>query len=419
MIAPANFRNRKIIFPLCYVLCIIALDACKAKKEIIRNPDKVEVKDSVTKTEVKIEEPQIKKMDSVNITLFMPFSFEEYLAPVTETDDAQTMATQTANALSFYEGFRLAIDSLGNNKMIWNIQSFDSMRDSILVESQLKLNETYDCDLLITQLQSPFNTSAIKAFNDKKCKMIGISQAPPFAPANSFYCLPSNANMIKSASDHIAEKHGKNHIISLYKASSSKEKELSFLFQKNILAANHSIAITQFAYDEKNKDSLISNLSKTKTNLIIMATSDESFVTSVFVKLVPEKEKYKIDVFGMPTWEHFESIDFKLLEEMHTTIFTSQFINYDSDEVTRFRKCYISNYYSEPSYQAFMGFYLASGLCSLMDDHGKDYWKYLNSTNDNMSSNIFKIKSAGANLSFTNDKIFILSYSNYQLKITK
>ena len=294
MIAPANFHNRKIIFLSCFVLFIIALDACRAKKEIVRNPDKVEVKDSVTKTEVKIEEPHIKKLDSVNLNLFMPFSFEEYLAPVTETDDAQTMATQTANALSFYEGFRIAIDSLGNNKMIWNIKCFDSMRDSILVESQLKLNKTYDCDLLITQLQSPFNTSAIKAFNDKKCKMIGISQAPPVAPANSFYCVPSNANMIKSASDYIAEKHAKNHIISLYKASSSKEKELSFLFQKNILAANHSIAITQFAYDEKNKDSLISNLSKTKTNLIIMATSDESFVTSVFVKLVPEKEKYKI-----------------------------------------------------------------------------------------------------------------------------
>jgi hypothetical protein len=253
MIAPANLRNRNVIFLLCLVLFIIALDACRAKKEIIRSSDKVEVKDSVTKTEVKIEEPQIKKMDSVNLNLFMPFNFEEYLAPVTPSDEAQTISTQTANALSFYEGFRIGIDSSGNNKMIWNIKCFDSMRDSILVESQLKLNETYDCDLLITQLQSPFNTSAMKTFNDKKCKMIGISQAPPVAPANSFYCLPSNANMIKAASDYIAEKHGKNHIISLYKASSSKEKELSFLFPSLSLHTMKKIRIHSYQIFQKQK----------------------------------------------------------------------------------------------------------------------------------------------------------------------
>ena len=65
---------------------------------------------------------------------------------------------------------------------------------------------------------------------------------------------------------------------------------------------------------------------------------------------------YDFTVIGLPTWQYFETIDQKTIEDCNVFVFNSGFIDFKKNEVFKFRKYFREKYYSEPSESAYQGY---------------------------------------------------------------
>jgi len=294
---------------------------------------------------------------------------------------------RSANALDFYQGALLAIDSLKKQGLNAKISWFDTMRDTVKMVQLLRSPEMKNMDLII----GPFYPEL-------------VNQVAPFAHANRiFYISPvsinaeslrnnpylmqvnaGEINTVGTMVNHISKQE--NIHITLIGNKSEADRTLfnTYLNRLKTVFDDTKLTIHQMRADSLQQYDRY--LKKGQMNVVIIPSADEKFVNIVTGQLNAASSSYQINLYGLASWTKFVNLDLEYLHALEFRYATAFYIDYVNPAVQNFLLQYRKMYSTEPTmltglggissnaYQfAFLGYDITFYFMSAMKRYGKGF----------------------------------------------
>jgi LysM repeat protein len=298
---------------------------------------------------------------------------------------------RSANALEFYEGALLAVDSLKKQGLNAKVFIFDTMRDTVKMAQLLRSPAMKDMDLMI----GPFSTDL-------------VNQVKPFAGENHIYYVSPTAinaaslknnpylmqvsageiNAVAPMVDYISKQT--NVHVTLIGNKSEADQTLFNAYQNRLKAvfADSSLTVHHMRLDSLQQPGRY--LKKKRMNAVIIPSDDEAFVNVVTGQLNTSSHSFQINLYGLAGWTKFVNLDLEYLHTLEYRYATAFYIDYGKPEVQRFLQQFRKAYYTEPTmltgyggisshaYQfAFLGYDITCYFGSAMRKYGKGFGRCL------------------------------------------
>jgi hypothetical protein len=395
-------------------ICIPLLAAaCSPKVRTVSAPE-VKTERPVAKKEPEKVQAQTAKARLNSIAMLLPFDLDN-LNPGAQYN-ASTLSSANLS-LDYYQGFKLALDSLTGKGYNFKLQLFDTKEQT--AETQ---HLAYEAAIRSSNLiVGPVFPDDIQAFADILSgppKPI-VSPLSPASPAKV-----KNANLVtvatpleyhaRAAANFINERLKTNKVFILRSGFSDENKYISPFVKTTDSLSKNKTKIINPVIQHGNLDRLIPQLSLKEENVFVVPGTDQAFLMVTLRSLDSLSKKYPITLFGHPSWLKFTYLKPELLQDMKTHITSTDRVDYKSSAITDFIKLYRRAYHLEPTHYAMMGF-----------DEGM-YFGALLGKNDDLISNLDKndftgllnkyhfVKKPG--LGWINTHVNVLQYSNFELR---
>lgn len=294
----------------------------------------------------------------VTIGLLLPLQLKRHMEEDTLPDTQPLLLPEAVPPLHFYEGALLAADSLARLGCRVQFKVVDTGTDSLLTIASLNSISLPEVDAVVSLLPAGYNKAVAAASNrwKKSVYVFSASNTQLLEQHPYLYLLsPSNHTQIRMMGAFLAQSSPSASFIAVYREQ-RKEEEIARLFITSLDSASGKTG-SAILYNWKGGWSgLKSKLVKGKKNVLILPTSDESFLSSLLNKLQEEEGGYTFQLCGLPAWENFESLDPLVMQSFEATFFNGSYIDYKSPEVIAFRRWFIAEYHADPLPQAFWGY---------------------------------------------------------------
>lgn len=418
--------GNKIKIPYINNAVITTIPATKEDKKSKISSEKKSKKDSsaVTQkaslpitTEPTITNEVIKPIGDIHVGLFLPLSLssEENLDLNNEKINDETKI-----GIEFYEGFKLAFDSLKKNGFKGYIHVYDSDTDSITLENLLRKSEVKDLDMIIGPLYG-------KRFDriQKFAKENNINIVSPTIQANHILMgnthvskvTPSYITQSETLAKYIAEKFIGNNII-VFNSANAKDRPYINSFKK---AANE--ILTKLNLDtvkEMTFTTMPTFMSQTKANIIAIPSTNQSFITEAINKLFLHKQENlqqntpdSILIFGLSNWQDIESLDFGYLKTLYGTISSYSFIDYSNPKTKKFILNYRNLYKTEPTEYVYLGFDVGYYYLDGLQKYGNELQRKLPKLHYKGIQTEFNFIQSDINSGYENTAVGIMKFNNY------
>lgn len=311
--------------------------------------------------------------DTFKVALLLPMMTDQLEKLDTVPDQSAQLLSSSLPAIHFYEAARMFRDSLSaKGHAVW-LHVLDTGQDTTSISRQLNLFRGGQYDAILSMLPISFQPLLTIASSRWK-KPVYVFQASNTTPLQKGpwlrFVLPSNNTQIRLTAMRLVESYPDAEIHTVYREQRN-ERDVARLFKAVIDSVSlDSTRCRPFHYKGQSWNSFTSKLVSGKSNLIIVPSSDESFLSSFLNGLEPVRKEVEIMLCGMPSWESFESIDPVSLQEMNTLLFNGYYIDGNSPEVMEFRRAFVHEYHTDPLPQAYMAW---DGLvCAFMEWSGEE-----------------------------------------------
>jgi LysM repeat protein len=257
--------------------------------------------------------------------------------------------------LEFYEGALLAIDELQRDGYAVNLYVYDTERSRERTKEIIRKVEMEEMDLII----GPVNFWNLEIVADF-ARQHEIPMVSPFSSDQEivrynpyiFQVTPSYEVEFKGWAEYISDYYDKT-IILVHDGDSTEYHKVQFLkneiFQR--IAEKADLEDVIFKEVEMN-DSVYVDLAHVLTqdgeNLVIIPSDKEAYVSNVISPLFYLLDQYRIEVTGLPQWNHFRNIDLLYFHKLKMSYFTSFYVDYDKPEMKEFIQRFREVYHTEP-----------------------------------------------------------------------
>ena len=398
---------------LVFAAVLIFFSACSKKIVPVKEP---EVKPApVIIEKPKVEAPVEKKKTDHSIALLLPF----HLNSVDVKTATKKEIGLSEMAIDFYQGFKLGIDSISIGGHNFQVNVFDTETGDARIVNLANSESVKQQDLII----GPVFPEAIAAFS--KFKKPGEIQVSPLAATMPIEF--NNPNLITI--NNTLDQHGlkiAEFITKKYRPESvhivliNTQKTEDARFSNYLKEGFNKLSASKFQITERpNAIGIETYLDHSKINLVLITSSDRSFLLSAIDKLHKLKEQdYKIEIFGHPNWIKAKYLNANKMQDLNARISSSYYVNYKSQNVKQFVARYRDEYKLEPSEFSFKGFDIAYYFGSMMQKYGKDYMKHLGDKAYEGLHNKFRF-SKSQEFGYINEELFIMRYHNFELQPEK
>jgi len=395
------------------VFCmLIFLTAC-SKKVIPTRP--AEEPAPVEKPAPKVEKPVKMNIDH-SIVLLLPFELNTLNLKTSRKSDL----SKADLAIDFYQGFKLALDSLSSGGHNYNLQVFDTRNQETQIVNLAMSESVKNQDLIV----GPIFPEGIRTFSEFSDLGKILQVSPLAASMPSEFNDPDLVSINNSIDQHslkIAEfisNQYKPDQVQLILINTRKTDEARF--SNYIKGSLLELSGSKFRIIERSTAIGIEDyLSTTKNNLIIIASSERAFLLPLIDKLYKLKnEKYRVEVFGHPNWIKARYLSPEKMQALNTRISASYFVNYKAQNVKNFVARYRDDFGLEPSEYSFKGFDTAYYFGSLIEKYGKQYADYLVKENYTGLHNEFRFVK-DPKYGYRNIGLMLLRYQNFELQPVK
>ena len=357
--------------------------------------------------------------EEYNIAFFLPFHSEEANAMDMEnlTKGLEQFPNKTRIALQYYEGALIALDSLKKQKLKIRLFVYDvDDIDSLYMVKLLKKPELAEMDLIIGPLYGSSFLPVSKFAKEKNIPIVSpFTQANKILFNNEYVCkvAPSTILQVEQMARFVADTFSTQNII-LVNNNSDKEASFYSTFKTN---ANQLLL-------ERKKDTIKeargyggvqSFLNKSKVNVIVLPSNNQSYVSDFLSNLNILSDKYQIVLFGMQNWLNFDNLDFEYLTNLSVHIPDNNFVEYDSLTTKKFIKAFREKYNTDPDPYAFQGFDVTYYFVTALQKYGTGFLEKLDDYKLDGVGNGFDFYQYPANSGFENKFVFILQYKDHKL----
>ena len=178
-----------------------------------------------------------------------------------------------------------------------------------------------------------------------------------------------------------------------------------------------SLSLRHVAYNERGMEAIEEVLSITDTNVIVIPSRDQVFVSKLISKLNELKDDYDMILFGLPVWKDFANIEIEYLHNLKVHIASSSYIDHESEEVKSFVKQYFGRYHTFPGNYVFQGFDIVYYYLNTLKNYGYNFQTHLPEITNTGLQTSYEYFKTGVEDGYENKKVFILKYEDYELKL--
>ena len=332
--------------------------------------------------------------DTYHIALLLPF--------LTNQAAGNAVPDKSDLALQFYTGAKIALQEISQNEGInlvvdvYDTQANDA--DFLPVVSNPKLAKA---DVFI----GPVRNSHVQAFADwtKRNRKILISPETPTSELTAqnpdFIQVNPSLRAHCEAITQFVRTTNRTDAVTLV----CKEKEADRLpyFQTANAALPGGGMFAELKVPDAavnfDKVDLKRYLKPGRTSVFILPTwSSQDFVMAFLRKLKEVKGSSKVEVYGMPQWESYESIEPEYLTELNVHITSASYIDYTAQEVRDFQQKFYDATGTLPDSDGFNGYDVTQFAGKMLRQYGLSF-------PENLDRETFQ----GLHGSFRFSKIFI------------
>ncbi len=395
----------------------------KAKGKILdqsSTPTKIEAADRIISPAKKYN-GELK--DEYNIAFFLPFHADESNAIEIEklVKGEEQFSNKTKVALEFYEGAKLAIDSLKKEKLNAKIFVYDvDDKDSLGVLTLLKKPELASMDLIIGPLYGSSFMPVAKFAKENEIPIVSpFTQVNKILFENPYVCKvsPSVTLQVERMATYVVDSFQTQNIVLVNGGGLAKDVPFYNSFKKtaNDYLMSKSTTKKDTIKEAKGLSGLQSLLSTTQVNVVVLPSSNQSFVTEFISKLYALRDKYKIVLFGLQSWMNYDNLDFEYLNTVSLHTPSNTFVDYNNPKVKTFIKNYRESYKTEPDHFSFQGFDVTYFFINALKQNGTGFLNNLDQLKYNGLDANFEFSQFPVESGFENKYVFIQRYQDYQL----
>lgn len=395
-------------------LMVLGLGACSPK---VQPPAPSAKTETEKKPEIAKEQPkpavQPPAKTSV-ISLILPFALNNLSAGYSNEG-----LKQANLSIDFYQGFKMALDSLTSFGYNYELHVYDSQGQASQSHALAYNSQVRVSDLIV----GPVFPEDVKAFTSVLTSVRNpiVSPLSPAAPSSI-----SNPNLITVApplqyhalaAARYATSKIKARRIFILNSGFTADKEYIGYFKKAVDSlTKKTVQFTDIVVSKGDLSAIIPRLSATTENVFVVPSTNQSFLLVTLKALEELSAKYPVTLFGHPNWEKYTFLKAEQLQKLKTHITNSDRVNYKEAATLSFLRSYRKKNKSEPSEYAIKGF-----------DQGMYFGKLLaNRSSDNIKADLDKTRFTGIHNSFNfvrvpaagwvNTSVDVLTYANFELK---
>lgn len=363
-----------------------------------------------------------KPLDGIHVNLFLPFYLAQNDSIINKEtlEETDELFSKSVPGIEFLSGFQLACDSIIKMGTKVNLNVYDTPADSAAAVSFFANKKFKPASLWVGPFHSHAAYSAAKAVKNTDALLVLPYSSPNkvlLGNENVLKITPSLPTGMENMTLQLLT-HNKNTNFVLVHNALSKEMQIVDLIKKAFKSHQIKDSIKEIIYKTIGLKGLTNALSKTKNNMIIVASSDQAFVTDLFNKLKGLDDKdYKISVTGMDTWINYDNLDIQMIQKLNLQIPANSYIDYNDTITNIFIKSYREKYRTEPGKYAFSGYDAAMYFIPLLISSGGHVAiDKIEPTKKTCLSTSFNFKKTGDDSGFENQSIFILKFEDFELK---
>ncbi|MFP4059002.1 MAG: LysM peptidoglycan-binding domain-containing protein [bacterium] len=258
---------------------------------------------------------------------------------------------KTLGFLEFYEGVLLGLDELKKEGYSVNLHLYDTENNPENVYRIVSEMKTRDINLIIGPVFDDNIEIVAKYSNENKIPLV----LPFFTNHDILIDNPYLIQVIPSRTvelDYAARFLSNNYDKNLVYVHSGDSLELQMIneFKDKIFKYTSfriplsNLVFKQVIYNDTLKTGLKHALTNHKTNLVIIPSEREEYVSEVVRFIDSYNKEFEIRLFGFPTWPRFNGLETEALHAMNMVYFTPFYVDQKSPKTINFYQKFESAY---------------------------------------------------------------------------
>lgn len=433
--------HNNILYIITLILAVFLFGACKSKSLISSSPDVIKI-DQVYKDEpikplptkdkkverdtiadvIKDVKPKIVRKEVYEIAIALPFQEEifkqNYFSSKKENLEDFKITDASNQSISFLQGVMFALTNENINSK-FKITLYDLGTSEVELDLAINKMNLSKPDIIVGATTRE-QVVQISNFSQKN----KIPFFSPFVPAsnivtsNSYYIMlePGIEVHLKEIASYIADTFLKENIIILHENNAQSRNfaditEAYFnIFKQDISSTLQKVEVATNAGERRNF-AIDKYLKPDVNNIIFIPSFNEGFLHAMLTNINAQAQRRAITVFGMPTWEDAETLQFRHFNTLNLHLTKGNWLN--SYEVDDFNKYFLKNYEKIANQNAFYGYESVKLIDELFENYGLHFIDKI--TNQNYKGII-------RDYSFqtvVNEQEEVVRYENTSLKVVE
>ena len=294
-----------------------------------------------------------------SIAIFVPLYLDSAFDPSGQYRYDKYFPKFISPGLEFYEGVKLAADSLKNEKAKLDIQVFDTRSASENLQQQLNSPAMQQAGLIIGHVTPAEAKLLAEAALKKNIPFInanlpndaGISNNPSLVILNS--TLQTHCEGIYR---YLQKNYGTSNVIVFRKKGQMEDRLQAYFSEAEKNTPGVKLKMKFITLDETKPFVLQPHLDSIRLTVCIAASLDENFGKNIAQQLSTSIETYPALLVGMPTWDAITDFNKKEYKGLNI-VYTTPFYNAKTDKTsTSINNYFKNNLYSRPTDMVFRGY---------------------------------------------------------------
>lgn len=398
-----------------------------------------------------------------HVALLIPLYLDE-IGNISTTPEgaAKARKSKALAFLPFYEGFKIAVDSLVNHYGLrLDLTVIDVTENTGTAQNAINQLEGKDLDMIIGPffsksfdvVQEYAGSHGIVIVNpmsaresiivDKpnvvKVKPGASEQLLQLASLVNQYYGDANVSILcqKSAAEDSPDyldqmEHVLNLAINAEKVMTTDEfrdyvrnertsegQMLSVSDSAGLLAdsVRFENVVGRYVYESSDLSTFNNKLSKSKDNVVVAYGNSNVYATQMLNKLNKTAQGHHLTLVAFSDWTGLEKLLVENLLSVNAIYFSDAFVDYNSPEVKQFVLKYRSRYTCDPTEYAFCGFDIAWHFMNVLMRYGHDPKDCIPSFDETLLSNSYHFVKTGANNGFENTMWSMYQYDQERIEL--
>ncbi|MFD2145641.1 ABC transporter substrate-binding protein [Mucilaginibacter antarcticus] len=258
-----------------------------------------------TETPVAKPEPKPKPVPArqSSIAMLLPFGLDHLSSGFT-----RPALTQANIALDYYQGFKLALDSLTALGYNYKLQVFDTKGETAQSHALAFNPQVRSSDLIV----GPIFPDDLKAFSSALVGQVKpiVSPLSPAAPAtinnqNLITVTPPLEYHARTAAKYVQNRIAPKKVFVL-RSGFTEENEYITPFKNTIDSLSKGrIQVVQTTVSRGNLNAILSQFTTSGPNVVIIPSTNQAFLAATMRTLDSVAKRYPVILIGHPSWEKF------------------------------------------------------------------------------------------------------------------